>query len=99
MCRRPFPKPLVAAANLGPRSRAERALGQFDLAATAYENAYQLAENENARLDAFRAFLESAREAKQLPEAIATLQEYRKEFNSASAPAALFAIGSGAGGG
>ena len=86
-----FPKPLVAEANLG-LGRAERALGQFDLAATAYENAYQLAENETARLNAFRAFLESAREAKQLPEAIATLQEFAKN-SSASAPAALFAIG------
>ena len=86
-----FPRPLVAEANLG-LGRAERALGQFDLAATAYEKAYQLAENETARLNAFRAFLESAREAKQLPEAVATLQEFAK--NSAdSAPAALFAIG------
>jgi tetratricopeptide (TPR) repeat protein len=86
-----FPKPLVAEANLG-LGRAERALGQFDLAATAYEKAYQLAENETARLNAFRAFLESAREAKQLPEAVATLQEFAKN-SSDSAPAALFAIG------
>ena len=86
-----FPKPLVAEANLG-LGRAERALGQFDLAAAAYEKAYQLAENETARLDAFRAFLESAREAKQLPEAVATLQEFARN-SSASAPAALFAIG------
>jgi tetratricopeptide (TPR) repeat protein len=86
-----FPKPLVAAANLG-LGRAERALGQFDLAATAYEKAYELAENETARLDAFRAFLESGREAKQLPEAIATLQEFAKNHGD-SAPAALFAIG------
>jgi tetratricopeptide (TPR) repeat protein len=86
-----FPKPLVAEANLG-LGRAERALGQFDLAATAYEKAYQLAENETARLNAFRAFLESAREARQLPEAVATLQEFAKNFSD-SAPAALFAIG------
>jgi tetratricopeptide (TPR) repeat protein len=86
-----FPRPLVAEANLG-LGRAERALGQFDLAATAYEKAYQLAENETARLNAFRAFLESAREARQLPEAVATLQEFAKNSN-ASAPAALFAIG------
>jgi TolA-binding protein len=86
-----FPKPRVAEANLG-LGRAERALGQFDLAAAAYEKAYQLAENETARLNAFRAFLESAREAKQLPEAVATLQEFAKN-SSASAPAALFAIG------
>ena len=86
-----FPKPLVAAANLG-LGRAEHALGQFDLAATAYEKAYQLAESETARLNAFRAFLESAREANQLPEAVATLQEYAKN-SSDSAPAALFAIG------
>ena len=86
-----FPKPLVAEANLG-LGRAERALGQFDLAATAYEKAYQLAENETARLNAFRAFLESAREARQLPEAVARLQEFAQNSN-ASAPAALFAIG------
>jgi tetratricopeptide (TPR) repeat protein len=86
-----FPKPLVAEANLG-LGRAERALGQYDLAATAYEKAYQLAENETARLNAFRAFLESAREAMQLPEAVATLQEFAKN-SSDSAPAALFAIG------
>ena len=86
-----FPKPLVAAANLG-LGRAEHALGQFDLAATAYEKAYQLAENETARLNAFRAFLESAREANQLPEAVATLQEFARHASD-SAPAALFAIG------
>ncbi len=86
-----FPKPLVAAANLG-LGRAEHALGQFDLAATGYEKAYQLAENETARLNAFRAFLESAREANQLPEAVATLQEFARN-SSDSAPAALFAIG------
>ena len=86
-----FPKWLVAQANLG-LGQAESLLGQYDQAATAYEKAYELAENENARLDAFRAFLESARAAKQLPEAIATLQEFAKN-NSPSAPAALFAIG------
>jgi outer membrane protein assembly factor BamD (BamD/ComL family) len=41
-----FPKWLVAAANLGLGS-AERTLGQFDQAATAYEKAYELAENES----------------------------------------------------
>ena len=86
-----FPKHLVVAANLG-LGRAERSVGQFDQAAAAYEKAYELAENETARLDAFRAFLESAREAKQLPEAVATLQEFAKN-SSKSAPAALFAIG------
>ena len=86
-----FPKPLVADANLG-LGQAERKLSQFDLAAAAYQKAYQLAENETARLNAFRAFLESAREAKQLPEAVATLQEFAKSSNQ-SAPAALFAIG------
>jgi tetratricopeptide (TPR) repeat protein len=86
-----FPKWLVAQANLG-LGQAESLLGQYDQAATAYEKAYELAESENARLDAFRAFLESARQAKQLPEAIATLQEFAKN-NGPSAPAALFAIG------
>jgi tetratricopeptide (TPR) repeat protein len=86
-----FPKRIVAQANLG-LGQAERTLNQADLAAAAYQKAYQLAENENDRLNAFRAFLESARAANQLPEAVATLQEFAKGSNQ-SAPAALFAIG------
>jgi tetratricopeptide (TPR) repeat protein len=87
-----FPKPLVAQAYLG-LGRALNAQNQSDLAALAYEQAYTLTENENTRLDAFRAYLESARAAKQLPEAVAKLQEFAKS-SDLSAPAALFAIGS-----
>jgi tetratricopeptide (TPR) repeat protein len=87
-----FPKPLVAKAYLG-LGRAEHALGQDDLAMPAYEKTYQLTENETTRLDAFNAYLESARAGKQLPEAIAKLQEFARTSDP-SAPAALFAIGS-----
>ncbi len=87
-----FPKPLVARAFLG-LGRAEHALHQDDPAALAYEQAYKLTENEATRLDAFRAYLESARSGQQLPEAVAKLQEFAKTSDS-SAPAALFAIGS-----
>jgi tetratricopeptide (TPR) repeat protein len=86
-----FPRQLVARANLG-LGQAQRALNHSDLAAAAYEKAYELAENETDRLNSFRAFLESARAAGQLPEAVATLQEFAKNANE-SAPAALFAIG------
>jgi tetratricopeptide (TPR) repeat protein len=87
-----FPKFLVAQAWLG-LGRAEHALGQNDQAMPAYEQAYQLAENETVRLDAFRSYLECARASGQLPEAVAKLQEYARTADL-SAPAALFAIGS-----
>ncbi len=87
-----FPKPLVAQAFL-ELGRAEHTLHQDDQAALAYEQAYRLADDETVRLDAFRTYLESARAAKQLPEAVAKLQEFAKTSDQ-SAPAALFAIGS-----
>jgi len=87
-----FPKPLVARAFLG-LGRAEHALHQDDPAVLAYEQAYKLTENETTRLDAFRDYLESARSGRQLPEAVAKLQEFAKTSDP-SAPAALFAIGS-----
>jgi TolA-binding protein len=87
-----FPKSLVAQAFLG-LGRAEHALHQDDQAMLAYEQTYQLTENETIRLDAFRAYLQSARAGQQLPEAVAKLQEFAKT-SDASAPAALFAIGS-----
>ncbi len=43
-------------------------------------------------MDAFRAYLESARSSRQLPEAVAKLQEFAKT-SDISAPGALFAIG------
>jgi len=89
---RAFPKALVAQANLG-LGRAQHALNQNDLAAAAYEQAYTLSDNQNEQLAAFRAYLESARAANQLPEAVTKLQEFARKSVS-SAPAALFAIGS-----
>ena len=87
-----FPKPLVARAWLG-LGRAQHALHQYDQAMLAYEQTYQLTENETTQQDAFRAYLENARASGQLPEAVATLQEFAKN-SVVSAPGALFAIGS-----
>jgi tetratricopeptide (TPR) repeat protein len=86
-----FPKSLVTQAFLG-LGRAEDALNQQDQAMLAYEQAYQLTEDPAAQMAAFRAYLESARVARQLPEAVAKLQEYAKTAGDA-APAALLAIG------
>jgi len=86
-----FPKPLVARAWLG-LGRAESALQQNDQAMLAYEQTYHLTENEATQLDAFHAYLESARSSGQLPEAVAKLQEFAKT-SDISAPGALFAIG------
>ena len=87
-----FPKSLVARAFLG-LGRAEHALHHDDQAMLAYEQTYKLTDNETTRLDAFRAYLQSARAGGQLPEAVTKLQEFAKT-SDASAPAALFAIGS-----
>jgi tetratricopeptide (TPR) repeat protein len=87
-----FPKTLVADAFLG-LGRAEHELHQDDTASLAYEQAYTLTENPATQMDAFRAYLESARAARQLPEAVAKLQEFAKTSDP-SAPAALLAIGS-----
>jgi tetratricopeptide (TPR) repeat protein len=87
-----FPKSLVAQAWLG-LGRAQHALQQNDQAMLAYEQTYQLTENETTRLDAFQSYLECARASGQLPEAVAHLQEFAKTSDP-SAPAALFAIGS-----
>ncbi len=87
-----FPKPLVARAFLG-LGRAQSALTQNDQAMLAYEQTYRLTENEATQLDAFNAYLECARASGQLPEAVATLQEFARS-SDVSAPGALFAIGS-----
>jgi tetratricopeptide (TPR) repeat protein len=55
-----FPRWLVARAWLG-LGRAQHALQQNDQAMLAYEQTYHLTENEGTQLDAFRAYLESAR--------------------------------------
>jgi tetratricopeptide (TPR) repeat protein len=87
-----FPRRLVALAWLG-LGNAQHALQQNDQAMLAYEQTYQLTENEPTRLDAFQSYLECARAGGQLSEAVATLQEFAKT-SDLSAPAALFAIGS-----
>jgi len=87
-----FPKPLVARAWLG-LGIAQQALHQNDQAVLAYEQTYELTENESTQLDAFRAYLENARTSGQLPEAVTKLQEFAKS-SDISAPGALFAIGS-----
>jgi TolA-binding protein len=87
-----FPKALVAQAFLG-LGRAQHALHHDDQAMLAYEQTYKITDNENTRLEAFRAYLQSARAGGQLPEAVSHLQEFAKT-SDASAPAALFAIGS-----
>jgi tetratricopeptide (TPR) repeat protein len=87
-----FPRFLVAQAWLG-LGRTQHLLHQNDQAMLAYEQAYQITENETIRLDAFRSYLESARAGGQLPEAVAKLQEFAKTTDL-SAPAAFFAIGS-----
>ena len=87
-----FPKRLVARAWLG-LGRAFAALQQNDQAMLAYEQTYRLTENESAQHDAFSAYLDCARASGQLPEAIATLQEFART-SVVSAPGALFAIGS-----
>jgi tetratricopeptide (TPR) repeat protein len=86
-----FPKSLVAQAWLG-LGRVESQLHQEDLAMQAYGQAYQLTESSRVQMDAFRAFLESARAAGQLPEGVAKLQDFAKSSTDA-APAALLAIG------
>ena len=87
-----FPKRLVARAWLA-QGRALASLQQNDQAMLAYEQTYRLTENETAQQDAFNAYLSCARASGQLPEAVATLQEFAKT-SDVSAPGALFAIGS-----
>jgi tetratricopeptide (TPR) repeat protein len=86
-----FPKTLVAQAFLG-LGRVEHALHQDDLAMLAYGQAFTLTKNDAAQMEGFRAYLDSALASRQLPEAIARLQEFAKDSPEA-APAALLAIG------
>ena len=86
-----FPKTLVAKAFLG-LGRVEQQLHQDDQAMLAYGQAYGLTENSSVQMEAFRSFLEAARLSRQLPEAVAKLQEFAKS-SDAAAPAALLAIG------
>ena len=87
-----FPKTRVALAWLG-LGNALHAQQQNDQAMLAYEQTYQLTENETTQQDAFRFYLENARASGQLPEAISKLQEFAKT-SVVAAPGALFAIGS-----
>jgi TolA-binding protein len=88
---RAFPKMLVAKSYMG-LGDAESRLHQDDQAELAYGLAYPLFENGPAQMAAFHAYLESARAARQLADAVATLQEFAKNSTN-SAPGALLAIG------
>jgi tetratricopeptide (TPR) repeat protein len=86
-----FPRWVVARAWFG-QARAQHALQQNDQAMLAYEQAYQLTENPATQLEAFRAYLNCARDSGQLPDAVTKLQEFAKT-SDAAAPGALLAIG------
>jgi tetratricopeptide (TPR) repeat protein len=86
-----FPRPLVARAWLG-LGRAQHALLQNDQAMLAYEQTYHLTENPGTQLEAFRAYLNCARDSNQLPDAVTKLQDFAKS-SDVSAPGALLAIG------
>jgi TolA-binding protein len=86
-----FPRRIVASAWLG-LGRAQHALQQNDQAMLAYEQTYHLTENPAAQLDAFRAYLNCARDSNQLSDAVTKLQDFAKSSDIA-APGALLAIG------
>jgi tetratricopeptide (TPR) repeat protein len=86
-----FPRPIVAQSWLG-LGHAQHARGQNDQAMLAYEQTYQLTENPATQLDAFREYLNCARDSGQLPDAVTKLQEFAKSSDTA-APGALLAIG------
>ncbi|HEX4141138.1 MAG TPA: tetratricopeptide repeat protein [Candidatus Methylacidiphilales bacterium] len=86
-----FPRWLVARAWLG-LGRAQHALQQNDQAMLAYQQTYQLTENPATQLEAFRAYLNCAKDSNQLPDAVTKLQDFAKS-SDAAAPAALLAIG------
>ncbi len=87
-----FPQWVVARAWLG-LGRAQHALQQNDQAMLAYEQTYRLTENPATQLEAFRAYLNCARDSGALPDAVTKLQEFAKS-SDAAAPGALLAIGS-----
>jgi tetratricopeptide (TPR) repeat protein len=86
-----FPRWVVARAWLG-LGRAEHTLQQYDQAMLAYQQTYQLTENPATQLEAFRAYLNCAKDNGQLPDAVTKLQDFAKS-SDAAAPAALLAIG------
>ena len=67
-------------------------LVQGDEAVAAYDQAFRLTENATTQVSAFHAYLESARTAGGLLDAVARLQEYARASPQA-APSALLAIG------
>jgi tetratricopeptide (TPR) repeat protein len=86
-----FPRWVVARAWLG-QGRALHALGQNDQAMLAYQQTYQLTESPTTQLEAFRAYLNCARDSSQLADAVTKLQDFAKSSDVA-APGALLAIG------
>jgi len=86
-----FPRWVVARAWFG-LGRVQHAMQQNDQAMLAYQQAYQLTENPATQLEAFRAYLNCAKDSNQLPDAVTKLQDFAKS-SDAAAPAALLAIG------
>jgi outer membrane protein assembly factor BamD (BamD/ComL family) len=86
-----FPRWVVARAWFG-LGRAQHTLQQNDQAMLAYQQTYQLTENPATQLEAFRAYLNCARDSNELPDAVTKLQDFAKS-SDAAAPAALLAIG------
>jgi tetratricopeptide (TPR) repeat protein len=86
-----FPRWVVARAWFGLGS-AQHSLQQNDQAMLAYQQTYQLTENPATQLEAFRAYLNCAKDSNQLPDAVTKLQDFAKS-SDAAAPAALLAIG------
>ena len=76
----------------GPRAGAALRWQQNDQAMLAYQQAYQLTENPATQLEAFRAYLNCARDSGQLTDAVTKPQDFAKS-SDAAAPAALLAIG------
>ena len=86
-----FPRWVVARSWFG-LGHAQHALQQNDQAMLAYQQAYQLTENPATQLEAFRAYLNCAKDSNELPDAVTKLQDFAKS-SDAAAPAALLAIG------
>ena len=86
-----FPRWVVARAWFG-LGRAQHSLQQNDQAMLAYQQTYQLTENPATQLEAFRAYLNCAKDSNELPDAVTKLQDFAKS-SDAAAPAALLAIG------
>lgn len=89
---RAFPKNILAQAWFG-LGRAYQALSQQDNAMLALEKAFTLSDAEQLKLSAFKLYLTSATALKQLPDAVAKLQDFAAQNkDKPEAASALFAI-------